>query len=291
MAEWYSIEVVCDPTAANAVEHALGEFGAAGISTDELAKRETADISVVGYFSESPATDEFRYFLQCVLEAFDIERDAVTSIAVGKVEQADWLAEWKKYWKPAIVGCFVIAPPWEEIDEPGKIVIRIEPKMAFGTGTHETTQLCLAAIDQYYSEGESFLDVGTGTGILSIAAAKMQKDGTEPAVIRGCDTDEESVQLARENAELNGVSWIDLVEGTIDGSTAEYDFVCANVTLDVITPLLPDLLRVSKNKLILSGILCEQEAAVREALWQHRISDPKIKRAGEWIAVIIDRAA
>src|SRR5678809_1536296 len=119
----------------------------------------------------------------------------------------------KKNWQPVIVGRFVIAPPWSELhQDPNQLVIRIEPGMAFGTGTHETTRLCLDAIQKHYSGG-SFLDVGTGTGILAIAAAKLSTE----ARIEACDTDETAIAIARENAELNLVAeninfWI----GSID---------------------------------------------------------------------------
>src|SRR5205085_3138018 len=100
------------------------------------------------------------------------------------VEEIDWLAEWKKHWQPTEVGRFVIAPPWQEIDPGDKILIQIEPNMAFGTGTHETTQLCLDAISELYRPQLTFLDVGTGTGILAIAAAKLGGDQ-----VLACDTD------------------------------------------------------------------------------------------------------
>ena len=95
-------------------------------------------------------------------------------MSLREVADEDWLGEWKKSWQPVAVGeRFLIAPPWSVIDDArDRIVIRIEPGMAFGTGTHETTRLCLSAIEEYFA-GESFLDVGTGTGILAIAAAKL----------------------------------------------------------------------------------------------------------------------
>ena len=106
--------------------------------------------------------DEIRYALQI----YGLNEEAVVSIVRREVQNEDWLAEWKKHWKPTTVGRFVIAPPWENVDDSQKIVIRIEPNMAFGTGTHETTQLCLRAIEANYHPGDSFLDVGTGPGIL-----------------------------------------------------------------------------------------------------------------------------
>src|SRR4029079_18467199 len=97
-----------------------------------------------------------------------------------EVPDRDWLAEWKRGWQPVEVGRFIIAPPWSEISV-NRIVIRIEPGMAFGTGTHETTRLCLKAIEKYF-RGGSFLDVGTGTGILAMAAAKLFPEARIEAV-------------------------------------------------------------------------------------------------------------
>jgi ribosomal protein L11 methyltransferase len=154
--------------------------------------------------------------------------------------------------------------------------------MAFGTGTHETTRLCLAAIEKHF-DGASFLDVGTGTGILAIAAARLRPR----ARIEACDTDAEAVGIARENARLNGVG--DNVEfrvGSIESTTRSADFVCANLTADVIVPLLPALTAATCGRLVLSGILAEQSAWVLGALRGLDVSDPEIERAGEWVAII-----
>src|SRR5258708_29342780 len=116
-------------------------------------------------------------------------------MTIRAVADEDWLGEWKKSWQPVEVGArFIIAPPWVEVShEPNRCVIRIEPGMAFGTGTHETTRLCLVAIEKYFAGG-SFLDVGTGTGILAIAAAKLFPS----ARLEACDTDADAITIASE---------------------------------------------------------------------------------------------
>ncbi len=172
--------------------------------------------------------------------------------------------------------------------------------MAFGTGTHETTQLCLAAIGDNCRAGQSFLDVGTGTGILAIAAAKLATEHTETvekktrmvsvssvAKIMACDTDLDSVRIARENAEANGVErQIEFFDGSISAATPPFDFVCANLTIDVIVPILPLLIEKTKDILLLSGILAGQEAIITEQLLKLQISNFDIKHAGEWISVL-----
>jgi ribosomal protein L11 methyltransferase len=156
--------------------------------------------------------------------------------------------------------------------------------MAFGTGTHETTRLCLVALEKYYAGG-SFLDVGTGTGILAIAAAKLFPD----AHVEACDTDAAAIEIARENARLNNVGEsITFRVGTIEETTASADVVCANLTADVIVPLLPALLSVTCGHLILSGILDTQAETVRAGLLECGVSEPcETMQDGEWVALVV----
>jgi len=201
------------------------------------------------------------------------------------VPERDWLAEWKQSWQPVDVGKFVITPPWIEIPETaGRIVITIEPGMAFGTGTHETTRLCLRAIEEHFT-GKSFLDVGTGTGILAIAAAKLNPE----AGIQACDTDAEALSVAIENARINNVATrITFIVGSVHEKTASADLVCANLTADVIIDLSPQLLQLTCGRLILSGILKEQVAAVSGRLLECGVSTEVEKLYdGEWAALIV----
>ena len=170
---WYSISVTVAPESSEAIEYAFNSLEALGTEINHLRKKNSETVTVVGYFNELPDEERFQDELHYALRAYGLDEGAVLSIERTQVEDADWLLEWKKHWKPSDVGAFVIAPPWSDVAETEKIVIRIEPNMAFGTGTHETTQLCLKAIEKYYQPGDSLLDVGTGTGILAIAAAKL----------------------------------------------------------------------------------------------------------------------
>jgi len=137
---------------------------------------------------------------------------------------------------------------------------------------------------------KTILDVGTGTGILAIAAAKVDsKFQTSNSKFVGCDTDANSIKIAEENAALNEVEGIDFYVGSISDETQEADFVCANILPDVIIPILPLLLEKSKRFLVLSGILKEQEKSVADKLRNLQISDFKIETDGEWISVTIPR--
>lgn len=279
---WYALDVTLEAQAREAVEYALMEAGALGTeSLDE----QGALAHAVAYFAQPPERERVRASILDALRLYDLPSSAVRDMQFREVADRDWLAEWKKDWQPVEVGRrFIIAPPWSEVHEtPERSIIRIEPGMAFGTGTHETTRLCLAAIEKYF-DGESLLDVGTGTGILAIAAAKL----SATARIEACDTDADAVRIARENAELNHVAErINFHVGTIDDTTASANLVCANLTADVIVSLLPQLLAATCGHLILSGILREQAEMVRTHLSKLGIMDFDFETDGEWVAMIV----
>jgi len=271
--------------AAEAVEFALDELGTLGTHYSILARPDVGSVLISAYFENRLLTDVIREAIGNALEVFGLDSDAVESVSWQTVEDRDWMAEWKKHWKPTITGEFVVAPPWDESAYEGKIIIRIEPGMAFGTGTHETTRLCLGAIEKLFRPGMSFLDVGTGTGILAIAAAKIA--GDNPACIEACDTDAEAVAIAVENAEINGVSTIEFHPGSLSEAADEFDFICANLTTDVILELLPALVGKSRRFLVLSGILAEHLESVITALEGLGVRDCATETDGEWSAVTV----
>jgi ribosomal protein L11 methyltransferase len=281
---WYALDVTLERAAREAVEYALMEAGALGTeSRDENGGLTRA----IAYFDKPPERERVRAELFDALRLYDLPSVSVRDMQLREVAGRDWLGEWKKSWQPVAVGQrFIIAPPWSEVeDAPGRILIHIEPGMAFGTGTHETTRLCLAAIEKYF-EGGSFLDVGTGTGILAIAAALLRPQ----ARIEACDTDAEAIEIARENARLNGVAdRIGFRVGTVeDLQTASASLVCANLTADVIVSLLPTLVSATCGRLVLSGILNSQAEWVRQRLHELGIAKARETTAeGEWVALIV----
>lgn len=280
--KWFALDVLIEPQASEAVQYALMEAGALGTETNNA---ETELRRVTAYFEEVPNRERVRATLTEAFLIYQLPSSSVREMTVREVIDQDWLGEWKKSWQPVAVGeRFIIAPPWAEIsDNQSRLVIRIEPGMAFGTGTHETTRLCLAAIEKYFTGG-SFLDVGTGTGILAIAAAKLFPD----AHIEACDTDAEAIAIAQENARLNSVGHICFRDGTVGETTASADLVCANLTADVIAPLLPSLLTVTCGHLILSGILDTQVDLVRVSLQKSGVSIFKdVIQDGEWVAIVV----
>ena len=198
----------------------------------------------------------------------------------------DWSEVWKKYYKPFRAGKhLIIRPSWEEYDaKQGDIVIEIDPGMAFGTGTHETTALCVEMIEKHFRGGD-FLDIGCGSGILGICAAKL---GARPVLC--VDIDPDAVKTARENIRKNGVAdCVTAAEGDLTkGIVRRFDTVAANILAPVIIRLCPYL----KNTLnpsglfICSGILTEQADDVEQALKKshYRILEKRIK--GDWAAFV-----
>jgi ribosomal protein L11 methyltransferase len=279
---WHALDVGVDPAACEAVEYALMEAGALGTETND---GEQELLRVTAYFNEVPDRERLRTELAEALLIYSLPPSSVRDMSVREVTDRDWLAEWKKSWQPVEVGeRFIIAPPWCEITGArDRFAIRIEPAMAFGTGTHETTQLCLRLLEKYFAGG-SFLDVGTGTGILAIAAA-MLSPGSR---IEACDTDRDAVAIARDNAKLNGVAKIAFRVGTVDETTASADCVCANLTAGTIIDLFPSLLAATCGRLILSGVLTSQVETVLSRLQELGIAQPlEMKTAGEWAAIVI----
>ena len=284
---WHAVDAIAVRQACEALEYGLTEAGARGTQTNESG----ANVTVSGYFDSIPDTEIVRAALLDALRIYSLGSTALIDLKAREVPDRDWLAEWKKDWQPVEVGRFIVAPPWIE-SEPGavatgssvdRIVIRIEPGMAFGTGTHETTRLCLKAIEKYF-RGGSLLDVGTGTGILAIAAAKMFPD----ARVEACDTDAEAVAIARENARLNAVcKQIAFRVGSVEEQTSSADLVCANLTAPVIVDLLPSLLGATCGRLVLSGILAEQIELVQARLLELGGDRIEIEQDGEWIAIVV----
>jgi ribosomal protein L11 methyltransferase len=279
--KWYALDVDIEPQAREAVEYALMEAGASGTERDTDL---TDEARITAYFSGVPDRERVRKELFEALRIYELPSSSVRDMNVREVEQRDWLEEWKKNWQPVEVGRFIIAPPWSNIDDArDRCVIRIEPGMAFGTGTHETTRLCLAAMQKYY-EGGSLLDVGTGTGILAIAAAACAPG----AHVQACDTDPQAIEIARANAAANGVAehihfWV----GSVEENTGSADFICANLTADAITELLPRLVALTCGRLVLSGILQIQAESIVEQLTQLAITDVEITQDGEWVAITV----
>lgn len=284
---WVALELTIDREAEEAISSALWDEGTQGIVT---AAEHTATITLIAYFDKPVDVAAMRARLAETLTQFGFAPAMLHDLSLADVPDEDWMKKWKENWRPFTVGSrFVVTPSWTKNDlnvEPTRVVIEIDPGMAFGTGTHETTKLCLEAIERYW-QGDSLLDVGTGTGILAIGAAKLNPEAKR---IAACDNDEEAITVARENIEINGVDEIvRLATGSaVDYRGVGFSMVVANLTADVILSILDDLLacRAQGGRLVLSGILDTQEEQVRAALERAGEKVLEVARAGEWIAFI-----
>jgi len=204
-------------------------------------------------------------------------------------DDSAWKDKWKEYFKPFRVSDrIVIKPTWEEYDaKDGDLILEIDPGMAFGTGTHETTSMCIEMIEKYLKPGDSVLDAGCGSGILSIAAALL---GAQKVL--GVDIDETAVEVARENIEKNGVA--DVADARYGDLTRGVDFrgdlVVANLMAELICLLSPDVpAHLSDGGIFISsGILTEKEEMVTADLKKAGFGIKEINRKGEWCCIVAE---
>ncbi len=216
------------------------------------------------------------------------------SITESETEDKDWINNWKQYFKQFYVDDILIIPSWEEVkpEDQDKMIIHIDPGTAFGTGMHETTQLCIRQLKKYVTKDTELLDVGTGSGILSIIALKL---GARHAV--GTDLDPCAVPAVEENKEVNGipVEAFDMMIGNIiDDKEVQdkvgyekYDIVTANILADVLVPLTPVIVHQMKPGAvyITSGILDVKEEVVKEAVVAAGLEVVEVTHQGEWVSV------
>ncbi len=208
-------------------------------------------------------------------------------IELASVREEDWSNTWKKYYKPMKVSDrIVIKPSWETYNKKkGQVILTLDPGMAFGTGTHETTMLCMQAIDQYIRPDHSLIDIGCGTGVLSIGALLL---GAKAAT--AIDLDGNAVEIARKNAQINKVlDRMTLVHGNLlDEIEGSYDIVVANIIADVIIELSQYVTNYIKagGLFISSGIIHERLDEVIEQIESVGLILEKVEKMGEWAMVV-----
>jgi ribosomal protein L11 methyltransferase len=283
---WPYVEFDAPPEQADDLGSALIDAGATGVEQRDLPGGRT---TLVAYFTEAPDVDALRSALE---RALGLGAGQIPALRAGATPDDDWLVAWKRGYEPIPVGeRLLVLPSWRRDQAaayPGRTAVEIDPGMAFGTGTHETTRLCLEWLDEKW-RGGSLLDVGTGTGILAIAAALLDSHASIAAV----DVDPLAIEVARENAETNGVAG--RITFRVCGPEAvggRNDTVLANLTADVILASREALAgRVRPGGfLVLSGVLLEQAREVVEAFERDDFHVRWRRDAGEWTAVAL-RAA
>ena len=214
--------------------------------------------------------------------------DAVRRLSSRKKSNLDWIEAYKKSVEPVLVGHnIVIKAPWHETPFPGKTEIILEPKMAFGTGRHETTRSCLAALEKLVLNGATVLDLGCGSGILGVYAALR---GAQAVI--GYDNDPLAVENSRENYIVNGVADCSIaLEGDINSipTGRQFDIVVVNIIKEVILPILDKIKVYTKpgGSIVLSGLLKRDQTEIVAALKANRISNYDILPDNEWITFSI----
>ena len=230
---------------------------------EELLRRDRDKAKIHIYIDPEDNIEEAVQFLQERLTAAGIGH----TIDRSKVKEDDWLNNWRKYFKPMPVGeKLLIKPSWyEDTDPDGRIIINIDPGLAFGTGKHETTRLCMEALERYVEGGEEVLDVGCGSGILGIAAVLL---GAKSAF--GVDIDEMAVRTANENAQINHVDdrFYAIAGDLVDKVSGSYKIVVANIVADAIIALSASVsnFMTEDSVYIISGIIDTRAEEVKDAV-------------------------
>jgi ribosomal protein L11 methyltransferase len=283
---WTRIDVTCGP---ETVDILAVEFAEAfGVSVEYI----SGGIRI--YLDSARFADEKERLRQIVDSAPALPDEGVIGLAVSEIPDEDWSRTWKEHFKPLQVGRrFLVSPTWEAVHcDPERLIIRIDPGRAFGTGHHESTRLCLEWLESCReldlgSSGMSLLDLGTGSGILAIGAALL---GFEEVV--GIDNDPEAVKVAKENILLNGLSEkIRLLCATPEGVSGSFDVVISNIEskpLIRMSETIASKVR-AEGLLALSGILIEQADEVVAEYEKRGLRPAGVKTAGEWVLLAFQK--
>ncbi len=316
--KWTKVTIETTTAATDMLSYVLGEYGVEGIEIEDKIPLSEADKKAmfIDILPELPPDDGIAY-ISCYIddkidtkelcqyigeqlkEMSEYMEVGTGRISIGETEDKDWMNNWKEFFHPfRLEDNIVIQPTWTEEAEvkPGDVVIQIDPGTAFGTGSHETTKLCIANLKKYIRRDGSteVLDAGCGSGILSIIAMKL---GAKR--VYGIDIDELAVKASKDNLLLNQISEedFDIVKGDVIGDKAfaesvakigQYDIVVANILADVIIPLSEVIRPFMKENgvFIASGIINTKETAVKEALLMNGFEILETTYMGEWLSIV-----
>lgn len=202
-------------------------------------------------------------------------------------ENQDWSQKWKEKWNVThITDTITVVPSWIEYSpKPDEIIITLDPGCAFGTGTHQTTQLCMKALEKYMNPQDKVADIGTGSGILAILAMKLGASGAY-----GCDIDDTVIEVCYKNAKVNNVE-CKFELNTANKLNEKYDFICANILHNVLAEIMPDLKKLMKDnaKLALSGILDEKKDVVLDAIKDNGLKIIDTISQDQWVSFIVTK--
>ncbi|GGE24328.1 50S ribosomal protein L11 methyltransferase [Streptococcus himalayensis] len=303
---WQELRVELEREGEEIVSNLLIELGAQGVAIEDTAdyvdkedlfgeivpeKEQSDRITIVAYYPENFAIEDVKEsLLERLKEVSDFLDPNTVRLEEQSLEEEDWADNWKKYYEPArITHDLTIVPSWTEYEATaGEKVIRLDPGMAFGTGTHPTTKMSLFALEQVLRGGERVLDVGTGSGVLSIASSLLGA-----SEIHAYDLDEVAVRVAQENIDLNAntenitVQTGDLLRGV----ELEADVIVANILADILVYLTDDAYRLLKDEgyLIMSGIIADKLDMVLEAAYRAGFFLETQMTQGEWNALVLKK--
>lgn len=307
--KWVEVQVKTTTEAVEAVSNILYEAGVGGLVIEDpndirmhLDNDENWDfvdpsvldnifegVIVKGYFPQSEdLIDKIELIRQNVekIPLYDLDK-GLGEVTTSEINDEDWTKGWKKHYKPRQIGeKIIIKPSWESYESNDEeILIELDPGMAFGTGTHETTIMCLEHLEKFVKKNDIVIDVGCGTGILSIGAAKL---GAQQVI--GVDLDEVSVKVSKENVNVNNVE--DIVEirhgNLLEVVDEKADIIVSNIIAEIIVKLSEDISNFLNRGgfFISSGIIQEKVDMVKDALIKQNFEIVKIQNIGEWASIV-----
>ncbi|MCX8131005.1 MAG: 50S ribosomal protein L11 methyltransferase [Clostridia bacterium] len=305
--KWLEIRIITTEEASDAISEMLTSIGAGGVAIEDPneIRREISKPNSLDYadeeFMNSLGVDVIikSYFPGNlnITELVELIKEKISFISAfletghgydgyTEVDDEDWSTAWKKYYKPVHISeSVVIKPSWESYTaKEGEITVELDPGMAFGTGTHETTMMCAQLLEEYIKQGDKVLDIGCGTGILAIIASKLGAEG-----ITAVDIDEVAVKVTKENCQLNDVYNVNVFRGVLDDiERQKADIVVANIIANVIIDIsktIPYYVKANAY-FITSGIIRERKQEVMDSYLQLGFSCEKTLEIGEWVAMV-----
>lgn len=294
--EWLEVGLTVEAEAAEAVAEVLSRYAPQGVAIDLGAVPTAEQVTVRAYLACDETIAERQRQVEEGLwhlsQIWPMPAPIFTSVA-----DKDWTASWRETLPVLHIGQrIVIKPSWRAYARAAgtqgsdSVVLELDPGQAFGTGLHPTTHLCLEALESLIQPGMRVLDLGTGTGILALAAAKL----AERVEILAVDNDPNAIAVARRNAGMNGVSGnIRLLHGSLGDVSGKYDLILANILAPTIIEMAHSGLVVRlrpEGRLIASGILAQQQMDVLDALQQNGLDSIEVRQRGDWVALITGRS-